>query len=61
MHAPCGAQGESREHVPGSLQKSKRDPEILSEIITGAGLWVYGYNPETNGITNFQSLLFTCV
>jgi hypothetical protein len=47
---------ENHENTSQDLHKSlKRDLEILSEIITGAGLWVYGYNPETNDITNFNA------
>jgi len=40
--------------VPGYSQRSQRDPEILSEKNTGAGMWVYGYNPETNDITMIE-------
>jgi len=54
MHAHVGHK-ENHENTSQDLHKSlKRDPEILSEIITGAGLWVYVYIPETNDITNFN-------
>jgi hypothetical protein len=30
-----------------SQERSERDPEFLSKIITGDETWVYGYDPET--------------
>jgi hypothetical protein len=38
------------------LQESlERDPEFLSQVITGDEMWVYGYDVETQDITISQA------
>ena len=31
----------------GMLEKIRDDPDILYQVITGDGTWVFQYNPET--------------